>query len=412
MTPFRVHPLVAVVAVFSAALIASAVPADSLFPQQWGLDNTGQSVNGALGVPGADAQWLEAFTSELFPNSNANPITVAVIDTGVDASHPDLAGVCLPGANFSFCMDVPTDVDGHGTQVASVIGAVHNDIGIAGAAPGVQILPVKALCSLEFFVYDYQLADSIRYAADNGARVINMSLGLPFDSTTFRSAVQYASDRGCVIVASTGNTPTEPIGYPARYSGTIDTPDIPGVIAVAGTLIDDTVWIAGTCGPETDVAAPCRDIITASLNESYAYETGTSFAAPLVSALAAVILQVNPDLTPAEVKSIITESATDIPVPGDRTRFEPCDTIPEDPATGWDPFSGYGRIDFVQALALAQATVACPADWNKDGIVAVSDVLDFLNAWGSSDPAADITGDGLFTTSDVLEFLGLWSQSC
>ena len=172
-----------------------------------------------------------------------------MIDTGVDATHPDLTGQVLPGASFVPGAPTAADDNGHGTHVSGIIAAAtNNGVGVRGAAPGVKILPIKALNSGGSGSYS-TVATAIYSAVDQGAKVINMSLGGTVASTVFDAAVAYANAHGVTVVAAAGNDGAR--GNPASYPGST-----PGVVAVGA--VDSTLTRASfsTCGAYVDIAAP------------------------------------------------------------------------------------------------------------------------------------------------------------
>ncbi|GAA4590321.1 type VII secretion-associated serine protease mycosin [Actinoplanes octamycinicus] len=257
-------------------------------------------------------------------------VTVAVIDTGVDASHPDLAGRVLTGYDATTDqVGGSTDPQGHGTHVAGTVAALAgNGIGVAGVAPDVRILPVRVL-GANGEGYDSDTAEGVVWAADHGADVINMSLGGTSQSSALTSAVAYARSKGVVVVAAAGNERQK--GSPTSYPGAD-----PGVIAVAATDSADRVASYSNAGGYVDVAAPGSAILstypTALASSGYASMSGTSMASPHVAALAALLVAARPGLTPDEVESALEDSAVDLG------------------AAGKDNDFGYGRVDAVAAL--------------------------------------------------------------
>jgi type VII secretion-associated serine protease mycosin len=274
--------------------------------------------------------------------STGSGVTVAVLDTGVDASHPDLAGQVLTG--YDATTDTTggdSDPHGHGTHVAGTIAALTgNGIGVSGIAPDVRILPVRVL-DADGSGYDSDTAEGIVWAADNGADVINLSLGGPDRSSAITSAVAYAHGKGVVVVAAAGNDRAN--GSPTSYPGAD-----PGVIAVAATDSGDTVAAYSNAGGYVDVAAPGSGILstypTALGASGYATMNGTSMASPHVAAAAALLLGARPDLTPDQVETALESSAADLG------------------ATGRDNDYGYGRIDAAAALDAVGGTPAEVAD--------------------------------------------------
>ena len=207
------------------------------------------------------------------------PITVAVIDTGVCMSHEDLAGRVLDnGYDFVDNDDDPEDVFGHGCSVAGIIAAnIDNGIGIAGFAPNVSILPIRVL-GPNGSGSMADVAAGIVYAADNAADIINLSLGSFVGSQTEKDAVDYAVGKGVTVIASAGNSGGSLPGYPARYDN---------VVAVGA--IDPDGSRSSFSNKGGDIWAPGRDVHTIYLNNGYKALNGTSFSAPYVSAMAAVL---------------------------------------------------------------------------------------------------------------------------
>lgn len=207
------------------------------------------------------------------------PITVAVIDTGVCMSHEDLDGRVLDnGYDFVDNDDDPEDVFGHGCSVAGIIAAnIDNGIGIAGFAPNVSILPIRVL-GPNGSGSMADVAAGIVYAADNGADIINLSLGSFVGSQTEKDAIDYAVGKGVTVIASAGNSGGSLPGYPARYEN---------VVAVGA--IDPDGSRSSFSNKGGDIWAPGRDVHTIYLNNGYKALNGTSFSAPYVSAMAAVL---------------------------------------------------------------------------------------------------------------------------
>ena len=207
------------------------------------------------------------------------PMTVAVIDTGVCMSHEDLDGRVLDnGYDFVDNDDDPEDVFGHGCSVAGIIAAnIDNGIGIAGFAPNVSILPIRVL-GPNGSGSMADVAAGIVYAADNGADIINLSLGSFVGSQTEKDAIDYAVGKGVTVIASAGNSGGSLPGYPARYDN---------VVAVGA--IDPNGSRSSFSNKGGDIWAPGRDVHTIYLNNGYKALNGTSFSAPYVSAMAAVL---------------------------------------------------------------------------------------------------------------------------
>ncbi|MDP3789854.1 MAG: S8 family serine peptidase, partial [Candidatus Omnitrophota bacterium] len=285
--------------------------AGSGFPDLWGLQKT---------------QAFEAW--DLFGNARTDPgkdIVVAVIDTGVDFSHPDVGGNKwvnpdetagngvdddgngyvddINGWDFVSNDNNPYDGHGHGTHVSGTIAAVtNNSAGIAGVAPNAKIMAVKGL-SDSGSGYISDLANCLIYAANNGADVLSNSWGGSGSSSTLENAVNYAYSKGCVVVAAAGNSNADAAGYtPAGYAN---------VITVAATDRNDVKASFSNYGSIVDVSAPGVSVLSSS-GGTYKSWSGTSMACPHVSGLAALILSQDPTLTNAEVAQRIKDTADNI----------------------------------------------------------------------------------------------------
>ncbi|WP_285750167.1 type VII secretion-associated serine protease mycosin [Lentzea sp. NBRC 105346] len=268
---------------------------------------------------------LDVYTAQEI--SKGDGVVVAVIDSGVDAQHPDLAGQVLPGTGFgsSKGTDGTTDTDGHGTGMAALIAGKGGQGGVRGIAPRAKILPV-ASAEKEQFALDV-VADSIRWATDHGARVINMSLGFTSSLTpSLVRAVNYAIEKDVVLVAATGNE-----------GGAVSAPaNIGGVIAVAGTNRMSEPWKSSNTGEDTVLAAPAEGVVTASptsvYSTGYAEMDGTSAASAIVSGVAALVRGRYPTMSAPDVVNRLIRTAKDMGEPG------------RDKATG------FGMVDPVNAL--------------------------------------------------------------
>jgi type VII secretion-associated serine protease mycosin len=264
---------------------------------------------------------------------------IAVIDTGVDLSHPDLAGKIVAGYDFANSDAVPQDDYGHGTHVAGIAAAItDNAVGVAGIAWGARIMPIKVLDS-SGYGYTSHIAQGIQWAADHGAQIINLSLGGSSPSSTLEDAVNYAYDRGLLIAAAAGNAYLwgNAASYPAAY---------PHVVAVAATNDTDEHARYSTEGYYVDIAAPGGDPDSSSdanprhwimstlwrAGSTYGPAAGTSMASPHVAGLAALVWSRHMNWTNDEVEWVIESSAVDR---GDPDR---------------DDVYGWGRIDMLAAV--------------------------------------------------------------
>jgi len=261
---------------------------------------------------------------------------IAIVDTGVDMTHPDLVSKLVStGHDFANDDDDATDDVWHGTHVAGVAAAdTNNAIGIAGVAWNCRILPVKVTDATGDGYYSW-IIDGIIWAADQGADVINLSLGGNFPDPFLEDACKYAHDKGAVVVAAAGNDGIAMVLYPAAYDAY--------VLAVAASDYTDAIADFSSFGPEVDVAAPGVWILGPAPQWyvgdgflPYLFASGTSQAAPHVSGMAALIKSAKPDLPVDDIMKIIRYSADDI----NKTAFP-----------GRDDHAGYGRVNMTRALA-------------------------------------------------------------
>jgi len=206
-------------------------------------------------------------------------INIAILDTGVDLDHPDLAAKIVKNINFS-SSNTTDDVYGHGTHVAGIAAAItNNGIGVSGLGYSSTIMNVKVMGDTGSGAYSW-IASGIIWAADNGAEIINMSLGGSSNSSTLEDAVNYAWGRGVVVVAAAGNGGSTSPVYPAYYSN---------CIATAATDANDARASWSSYGDWVDVAAPGATIYSTLMNSGYGYKSGTSMASPHVAGLAALV---------------------------------------------------------------------------------------------------------------------------
>lgn len=260
---------------------------------------------------GADKVWNQ---------STGSGVKIAIIDTGVQRDHPDLRNNIIQGYDFVNDDNDPTDDNGHGTHVAGIASATLNQSGTVGASYNAQIMPIKVLNN-QGYGYLSDVAKGIYFAADNGARIINMSLGSSSDSITLKNAVTYAANKGVLLVAAAGNNSGGPCLYPAAYSS---------VICVVAT--DGKNQLASFSNMGGELAAPGVSNYSTFLGSSYRYLSGTSMASPHVAGAAAIIMSKCPTCTTSEIRNILRDTAIDL---GD---------------TGKDILFGYGLIDLVSAM--------------------------------------------------------------
>lgn len=289
--------------------VTSASPTDPRFDEQW-----------ALYKVGATCAWERT--------TGSADVIVAVVDSGVDPTHPDLAArLRTDGYDFVDNDDDPRDENGHGTHVAGIIAAIlNNNEGIAGLAPGVTILPVRVM-NARGRGSDRAIARGIRFAADRGAKVINLSLGATLTlnadepSALVNDAIIYAQQQGALVVVAAGND-----AVPLPNAIAVDNPD---VLVVAATDQRDRRAPFSNTGPWVAVSAPGVNILSTMptyevfltsdavprderFRRNYDYMSGTSQATPYVAALAALLFSANPDWSASQVAETIRTNATDI----------------------------------------------------------------------------------------------------
>ena len=279
-------------------------PDDPLFESQWGM------------VKVQAPQAWEVTTG-------SSSINIAILDTGVDLDHPDLANKVISNVNFSNSATMD-DVHGHGTHVAGIAAAMtNNGVGVAGLGYTATIMNVKVLGDTGAGAYSW-IVSGIIWAVDNGAEVINMSLGGSSASSTLEAAINYAWSKGVVVVAAAGNYGNTAPLYPAYYTN---------CIAVAATDSLDRLAGWSNYGDWVDVAAPGVGIYATLKNNGYGYKSGTSMASPHVAGLAALVFTTLSDANgdgklSDEVRSRIEVNCDDIGLSG----------------------IGYGRINAARAV--------------------------------------------------------------
>jgi subtilisin family serine protease len=356
----------------------AAVPNDPSFSSQWNMHNTGQ----VGGTVDEDVDGPE--TWDLYQGSET--VTVAIIDSGVQADHPDLLGRVLPGWNTN---DTPpnansADLHGHGTHVAGIIGATgDNGFGVAGMNWNCNLLPVRCVNGSGLGT-ELMAADAITWATDNGAHIISMSLQYYTGTDALRDAVIYAVGQGKLLIAATGNFQAiGTVAYPARFAD---------VMGVAASNRSGGIYSGSNSGAQVDVCAPGQDVFSLWRNSGFNTVSGTSMATPHVSGLASLIMSRSPSLGVAEIESLITSTAID------------------HGAASWDPQFGWGVINARRALYLARPF---PGDVNLDERVNVDDLLSTINAWGDCPLAAPCPADsnlsGFVDVDDLLTVINNWT---
>ena len=342
--------------------VTSTVPDDTYFSRQWSLYNNGTSPYDSARA-GADIKMEPAWDIEKGDTS----IVVAIIDCGAKLDHPELAGRIwinygeIPGNgidddgngyvddytgwDFAYSDNNPMDHSGHGTNVAGIIGAIgNNSTGYAGVDWYCKLMVLKAIDDTDFGYYSWW-ADALTYATDNGARIVNMSVGGTSYSATLQDAVTYAYDHNVTVVAAMGNGNSSAPSYPGACTN---------VIAVGATndhdcRVNPFFWGGGSnFGPNISVVAPGSVIFGLNYASNTNYNTywgGTSQATPHVSGLASLLLAQDTSRTPDQLKHIIEVTADDMV-------GSPLEDVP-----GWDQYYGYGRINAYRALTYSTTAI-------------------------------------------------------
>ena len=265
--------------------------------------------------------------------SGSDQAIIALCDTGVDGSNPDLAPNLLPGWNIVDDNSDTSPVSANGTWTAQTAAGVgDNSIPLASSALNCRIMPVRVSSRTDGAALISTLAAGVVWAADHGARVASVSY-MAAGSRLMRSAGKYIQDTGGVLVIAAGNTG-------AYY----DVPDTPEIIVVSATDSTDAVAGFSTTGPCVDLSAPGDGILTTAPGNSYQAVNGTSFSTFLVARAVALMLSINPKLTPAQIDTILKATADDL-----------------GPA-GWDPGYGWGRLNVGRAIAAAKGMAAGTPD--------------------------------------------------
>lgn len=283
--------------------------------EYYGTESRDQNVNSVY----APEAWTEGHTGD--------DVVVAIIDSGVDYNHRDLknqmwknsdeiAGDGIDNDNNGYIDDVrgwdftaddnkPLDENGHGTHVAGIVAAAQNNYGATGIAHDAKIMPIRVLDDAGDGDFS-RLARGIYYAVDNGADIINLSVGGEYNYSV-RAAIAYANSNGVLVVAATGNGALEQPLYPARHSAAMS-----NVISVGAHNTNDArAWFSNYVGESgaIQVDAPGVNVYSTLPNNGYGRYSGTSSAAPFVSGLAAMVLSVNGDFSPSLVRHFIAEGA-------------------------------------------------------------------------------------------------------
>lgn len=287
---------------------AIQIPNDPSYNAQWGLPRIKANL-------AWDISW------------GNDSITIAVVDTGVDANHPDLSANLVYGYNAITNTSNTDDDQGHGTHVAGIAsGIINNNRGIAGVSGKSKIMPIKALSSTGSG-YTSDIGEGIMWAADRGAKVINLSLGGPYYDQYLQDSVNYAYNKGALIIAAAGNSNTSAPSYPAALNN---------VVAISAVDQSNSRASFSNYGSYIDLAAPGVSIYSTTYDGGYGYKSGTSMAAPFVAGAAALIWSLDNNKSAGEIETILKSTAYDLGY------------------LGRDDAFGYGLIDVYNAIKVIE----------------------------------------------------------
>lgn len=286
------------------AVAPSEIPNDPSYPSQWHLAK--------IAAPTA---WDVT--------TGSTGLTVAILDTGCDPTHPDLAANYVAGYNFYDGNTDTHDVYGHGTAVAGCVGAVgDNSVGVASVDWHAKIMPCRISDTSGYGYYSTVIA-ALQWAADHGARVANVSYDFQ-DSSSFLTAADYFASKGGMVVCSAGNAGCNN-GYPSR----------PSIMCISATDSNDALASWSCYGPGISLAAPGVSIYTTANGGGYRSASGTSFSSPITAGAFALAWSANPSLTATQVRRILESTADDLG------------------AAGWDQYFGNGRVNVARAVQAA-----------------------------------------------------------
>lgn len=342
-------------------LIGSVGFSDPYYAQKWDLATID-----------AQSAWNEGYMGD--------GIVIGVIDSGVQPDHPDLAANLLPSVCYLDGVSAEADTIGHGTFVTGMLAAAGNGIGTVGVAPKAKVKPLKCFENGVKTTVS-MAAPAILDAVDKyGCRILNLSFGATESSQTLKNAIDYAMDKGCIVVAAVGNSGNAVLNYPAAY---------PGVIGVGSVNASKAVSSFSQRNESVKLVAPGEKVVSTYTGSRYGSWEGTSFAAPLVSGAAALLLGADDTLGPGEMSALLTRSAVRL---GNET---------------YSTSYGYGLLNIGRAL---RSLTGMRGDIDCDGAVTMRDALLLLRAILHADSLADITvadmnGDGALTLVDLLLLL-------
>ena len=265
--------------------------------------------------------------------SQGSGITIAILDSGVLATHPDLASRLVPGWNFYDNSSNTADATGHGTSVAGSAAAItNNGVGVSGVAGAAKIMPIR-VSDTSGYAYYSTIAQGVIFAADNGARVANASFSGVYTSASIQSAATYLKNKGGLLVVSAGNSGTD--------DGSLASSTM---IPVSATDSADAKASWSSFGKYVAVSAPGVGIWTTGWDGGYRAASGTSFAAPITAGVVALMMAAKPGLTAAQVEGLLYSTSVELG------------------AVGRDSYVGHGRVNASAAVAAAAASTTVTAD--------------------------------------------------
>lgn len=370
----------------------SLPPNDPGFSQCWGLNNTGSS----NGVAGWDMDALGAWQITTGDPS----VKVMIFETGVDENHADLnldiGRNFTTGAVNGVPGGSPTNsCDNHGTAVAGCISAkINNQSGTVGIAPNCKVVSAKVgiavtPCNGSWNGQTSWTVNALNWAISAGIRVTNNSNDYGVSSNAMTTAYAASRNAGVVHFASSGNGGTESIGFPARLST---------VNAVGSSARNKTKSSFSSYGSGLAFVAPGQSIYTTDRTGNAGYSStnwvtidGTSFSSPYAAGVAALLISIKPNITPAEIEFVMSSTSTDMQ------------------STGYDIFTGWGMINAEKALK-AILPPPCPSDINNDSVVDGVDLGILLGNWGTSNPTTDLNDDNFVDGLDLGILLGGWGN--
>ena len=333
---FRARPEVEFAELDWTLSLTEISPNDPFFndPNAWGLQK----------IKGPEA-WSVS--------TGQSSVIIAILDTGVDGSHPDLTAKMVPGWNIVDNNADTTDVKGHGTMVAGTAAASSNNgIGVTAVAWNCAIMPVR-IAGSDGYATVSDIASGLTWAGNHGARVANISFNAN-GYATISSAANYFQSKGGVVTVAAGND-----------GASVSLADDPSLLTVGATDSSDILFSWSNRGNNLDLVAPGH-VVTTAPGSSYAGADGTSFAAPIVAGAAALLFSVNPGFTASQVQNILKQSCDDLG------------------SSGWDSTYGYGRVNLLRALTTSPGgdigdttnpniVITTPADGSTvPGLVSVS----------------------------------------